>query len=164
MGSRQPTVDSSLTIRHPLSAIPFFRHMHRISIKAVLLATLAVFGIDMVTGLILIKAFNGPAFDATPAEIEAGLAALNSNGGYMFSALVLGTASTVVGGFLTARLAPALPFYNALMFGIVNLILGLPFSTGLPTWFRVVAFGLLIPAALAGAYWSKWASQPGRRQ
>ena len=68
------------------------------------------------------------------------------------------------GGFLTARLAPALAFYNALMFGIVNLILGLPFSTGLPTWFRVVAFGLLIPAALAGAYWSKWASQPGRRQ
>ena len=46
---------------------------------------------------------------------------------------------------------------------VVNLILGLPFSTGLPTWFRVIGFGVLIPAALAGAYWSKWASQPGRR-
>lgn len=137
--------------------------MQSISIKAVLLATLAVFGIDMVSGLILIKAFNGPAFDASPAEIEAGLAALNRNGGYLFAALVFGTASTAVGGFLTARLAPTLPFYNALVFGIVNLILGLPFSTGLPTWFRVVGFGLLIPAALAGAYWSKHAGQGGKR-
>lgn len=129
--------------------------MQGISLKAILLATLAVFGIDFVSSLVLFAMFDGPPLDAPPEQIRAALDALNADSGYLFTALVLGTASTIVGGYLAARLAPALPYYNALVFGVLGLAIGIPLSEGLPGWFRVLGLGLGIPAALAGAYLSK---------
>ncbi|MBB6096116.1 hypothetical protein HNQ60_005007 [Povalibacter uvarum] len=129
--------------------------MQGISIKAIVLATLAVFGIDFVSSLVLFAMFGGPPLDAPKEQIEAALAALNEDAGYLLTALVLGTASTVVGGYLTARLAPTLPYYNALAFGVLGVAISIPFSTGVPTWVRVLGLGLGIPAALAGAYLSK---------
>lgn len=132
-----------------------FRFMQGISIRAILLATLAVFGIDFVSSLVLFAMFDGPPLDAPREQIEAALDALNEDAGYLFTALVFGTASTVVGGYLTARLAPTLPYYNALVFGVLGLAIGIPLSEGLPGWFRVLGLGLGIPAALFGARLSK---------
>jgi hypothetical protein len=135
--------------------------MRGISLKAVLLATLAVFGVDIVSGMVLAGIFDGPSLsaDMTDEQRMAALAALIENRGYMTGVLALGTASTVLGGYLTARLAGELPYFNALAFGGLGVLLGALTSAGLPVWFRVLGLGCTIPAALAGAYiWKRQVS------
>jgi hypothetical protein len=131
--------------------------MRGISIKAVVLASLAVIGIDIMSGIVLAAVFGGPALNAdmTDAQLKEAAAAMVAKPGYLASALILGTASTVVGGYLAARLARAVPYFNALAFGLLGVVLGVLTSSELPTWFRVVGLGLTVPAALVGAYVAK---------
>jgi hypothetical protein len=129
--------------------------MRGIDIRAVVLATLAVFGIDFVAGLVLFGVFAEAPLNATEEQARAAALALNQNSGYLTTALVLGTASTVLGGYLVALLARTLPYFNALAFAVLGILLGLWLSTDLPAWFMVVGFGLTVPAALFGAYLMK---------
>ena len=125
--------------------------MRGISIKVIVLATLAVFGIDFVSGTVLMGAFGVP-LSASPEVARAAIEALNRNSHYLVAVLLLGTASTVVGGYLTARLSQRVPYFNALAFGVVGVLLGVPASQSLPLWLIVVGLGVTIPAALLGAY------------
>jgi hypothetical protein len=142
------------------SASTYGWQMRGISIRAIALATLAVFGIDFLSGMVLVGVFGGPPMNATEEQIRAAVAALNANSNYLLAALVLGTASTVIGGYLTARLARSVPYFNAFAFGALAVLLGIPMSADLPTWFRVVGLGLTIPAALLGGYLSKRRTGP----
>lgn len=126
--------------------------MSGISIRAILLATLAVFGIDFVSSTILAGIFSPGLTSMTPDEMRAAIAELNRNGAYLLSALTLGTASTVVGGYLAARLASAVPYFNALAFGLLGMIIGIVMTEGLPLWIRVLGLSLTVPAALLGAH------------
>jgi hypothetical protein len=138
--------------------------MRGLSLKAVLLATLAVFGVDIVSGIVLAAIFDAPALttDMTDEQRSAAVAALIEDRGYLTGVLILGTASTVLGGYLTARLAGGLPYFNALAFGALGVLLGALTSAGLPVWFRVLGLGSTIPAALVGAY--LWKRQLGADQ
>jgi uncharacterized membrane protein YjgN (DUF898 family) len=131
--------------------------MWGISIKAVVLASLAVIGIDIVSGIVLAAVFGGPSLSAemTDEQLREAAAAMVQQPGYLTAALILGTASTVLGGYLAARLARTVPYFNALAFGVLGAVLGLLTSSELPTWFRVVGLGLTVPAALIGAYFAK---------
>ena len=131
--------------------------MWGISIKAVVLASLAVIGIDIVSGIVLAAVFGGPSLSAemTDEQLREAAAAMAQQPGYLTAALILGTASTVLGGYLAARLARTVPYFNALAFGVLGAVLGLLTSSELPTWFRVVGLGLTVPAALVGAYLAK---------
>ena len=62
--------------------------MQGISIKAVVLATLAVFGIDFVSANLLAHIFDLP-LDGTQEELRAAVDALNQNSRYMMAALAL---------------------------------------------------------------------------
>ena len=115
--------------------------MNGIDIRAILLATLAVFG-D--------QAANG-----SEEQVRAAVEALSRNPAYLRTALVLGTASTVVGGFLVARIARRIPYFNALAYGVLGAVLSTLTTGDLPMWFRVVGIGLTVPAALLGAYFAK---------
>jgi hypothetical protein len=128
--------------------------MSGISIKAVVLATLAVLGIDVVAGFMLAGWLGGDEVRnaATDEEIAAASAALLQNRGYLAAILLEGTATTVLGGYLAARLARVVPYFNALAFGILGLVLGALLSVEVPTWFRVIGLSLTLPAALAGAW------------
>lgn len=126
--------------------------MRGLDIKAILLATLAVFGIDFASSLALVAVFAEPLVNATDAQAEAAMRALAQNPSYLKAAIVLGTASSIVGGYLVARLAGSLPYFNALAFGVLGTLLGLLFSVDLPMWSRIIGLGLTIPAALLGAY------------
>ena len=126
--------------------------MQGISFKAIALATLAVFGIDIVSGTLLAAIYLPTPLDRPAAEA---LAALNADGTYLAAALLMGTASTAVGGYLTARIAGQLPYFNALAYGVLGLAIGIPMTQGLPAGFRVIGLGLTIPAALLGAHFSK---------
>jgi CBS domain containing-hemolysin-like protein len=129
--------------------------MRGIDFKAIVLATLAVFGIDFASSLALVAVFGEPLVNATDEQAQAAMRALSQNPSYLKAAIVLGTASSIVGGYLVARLAGRLPYFNALAFGVVGTLLGALLSVDLPPWSRIIGLGLTIPAALLGAYISK---------
>jgi hypothetical protein len=126
-----------------------------IDIRAIVLATLAVFGIDFVTGLVLFGVFTEQVANASDEQVRAAAAALATDPGYLRAALILGTASTVVGGFLVARIARRIPYFNALAYGVLGMVLSTLTTGELPAWFRVLGIGLTVPASLLGAYFGK---------
>jgi len=123
-----------------------------IDIRAILLATLAVFGIDFVSGMVLFAVFSDPIANGSDQQVKSAAAALARNAGYLRAALILGTASTVVGGFLVARIARRIPYFNALAYAVLGVLLSTLTTGAFPAWFRVVGIGLTVPAALLGAY------------
>jgi hypothetical protein len=137
--------------------------MHNISVRAVILATLAVFGVDIVTNSLLSSLFGGPVFGSgmSDDQIRRALVVLYQDARYLTFALIFGTASTVLGGYLAARLARAVPYFNALAFGVLGLILGVLTMPDVPAWFKVLGFGLTLPAALLGGHIAKTRMQAG---
>lgn len=133
--------------------------MSSIDIRAILLATLAVFGIDYISRIVLVAVFGNPIVGGSEEELKAAAAALLRNTGFLRAALVLGTASTVVGGFLVARIARRIPYFNALAYGLLCVLLSLLWTGESPMWFTVVGIGLTVPAALLGAYFGKRLSE-----
>ena len=126
--------------------------MKHIDIRAIVLATLAVFGIDFVTGIVLFSVFTDLVANASEEQVRAAAVALAADPGYLRAVLILGTASTVVGGFLVARIARRIPYFNALAYGVLGMVLSTLTTGELPLWFRVVGIGLTVPASLLGAY------------
>jgi hypothetical protein len=133
--------------------------MKHIDIRAILLATLAVFGIDSVSEIVLFNAFSNLPANASEQQVHAAVMALAIDPGYLRAALILGTASTVVGGYLVARLARTIPYFHALAYAVLGVALTLVFSAmavaDFPLWFRAAAIGLTVPASLVGAYFGK---------
>jgi hypothetical protein len=131
--------------------------MPSISIRAVILATLAVLGIDILSGMMLTQLFGGPGFDSnlSKEEIRHAYQVLMQDVRYLTLGLILGTASTVLGGYLAARLARSMPYYNALAFGVLGMLISVIGSGDLPTWLKIVGLGLSLPAAVLGGHIAK---------
>ena len=131
--------------------------MRGINLPAILVASLAVIGVDFVWSFLLISLFGGPAFHSatTEQQFRAATLALLQDVRYLTGSLIFGTASTVLGGFLAARLARAVPYFNALAFGILGLILSAFAVEDVPTWFQISSLGIIVPAALLGGHLAK---------
>lgn len=138
--------------------------MPNISIKALVLASLAVFGVDIISQMTLINAFGGPALNAgmSDEQMRAAMLVLFQDTRYLTLVLVFGTASTVLGGYLAARLARSIPYFNALAFGVLGLVMSALTSGDLPLWFKIFGFGLTLPAALLGGHIAKLQMQHSR--
>lgn len=131
--------------------------MPNISIRAVILATLAVLGIDIITGMVLTQMFGGPGFNSglSQEQIRHAYQVLMQDVRYLTLGLIFGTASTVLGGYLAARLGRSVPYFNALAFGVLGMLISMIGSGELPMWFKVVGLGLSLPAALLGGHIAK---------
>ncbi len=131
--------------------------MPNISFRAVILASLAVLGVDILSSLLLTQMFGGPAFDSSMSEEEIRRAyqVLLQDVRYLSFGLILGTASTVLGGYLAARLARTMPYFNALAFGVLGLLISMIGSGDLPTWFKLIGLTLTLPAAVLGGHLAK---------
>lgn len=131
--------------------------MPGISIRAVILASLAVLGVDIVSSLLLTQMFGGPAFGSglSEEEVRRAYQVLLQDVRYLSFGLILGTASTVLGGYLAARLARSVPYFNALAFGVLGLLISAIGSGDLPTWFKLIGLALTLPAALLGGHLAK---------
>jgi len=131
--------------------------MQNISIRAVILATLAVLGIDIVSGMVLTQMFGGPSFDPglPREEIQRAYQVLMQDVRYLTLGLLFGTATTVLGGYLAARLARNMPYYNALAFGVLGILISMIGAGSLPTWVKVIGLGLSLPAAVLGGHIAK---------
>jgi hypothetical protein len=127
--------------------------MQGISFKAVILATVAMFALDILVGSVLAGVFGeGLRPDMTEQEMEAVFAGLVKNGAYLFWGAVLGTLTTVIGGFIAARTARIVPYKNAFAFGLLGILICSFMADGLPLWYNVLGIVTALPAALFGAY------------
>jgi hypothetical protein len=120
-------------------------HMNNISIKGIVLGTIAVIVIDFVGAIVSIPLF------AENMSREA-LKAVKTDTNFLLFALVCGTLSTVVGGYIAARLAKGATYLNSGMFGVIGIVIGLLVGGEYPLWFSVLAYIPILPSALLGGY------------
>src|SRR5262245_53904821 len=121
--------------------------MRGVSLKAVLLATAATLGLDIVSGMLLLSLLGGESLSPTLTEEQrrTAIMALASNPSFMVPSLLLGTITTVVGGYLTARIAKTLPYMNSCAFGLLGVVIAIMTSQDLPLWYSVLGIGSLVP-------------------
>jgi hypothetical protein len=73
---------------------------------------------------------------------------------FLMSRVILGTATTIGGGYLAARLAKTYPYYNGLGVGLIGLIFGIV-QWGDPLWLNFFGMVMTIPASIYGAHLAK---------
>jgi hypothetical protein len=131
--------------------------MQGISIRAVILASLAVLGVDIISGELLARMFGAPGlFSGAPEdEIRRAYQVLVQDVRYLSLGLILGTASTVLGGYLAARLAGTVPYFNAAAFGLLTLLVNSIGMGEVPLWLWIMGLLLTMPAALLGGHIAK---------
>ena len=71
---------------------------------------------------------------------------------FLLWSLFIGTFSTVIGGFIAAKIGKLAPYKNAAVIGVLGVVIGVILGGETPLWFDVTAFLTVIPAALLGGY------------
>jgi hypothetical protein len=132
-------------------------HLPRIDWRAVVIAFAAEFVADLVISSLLFSLFAGDRItpDMTDAQfLEVRRAVLDTTSCLAWLVL-FGSATTVGGGYLAARLAKRIPYYHGLAMGIAGVIdVVVEWNsefTGL-AWLGIVT---TIPLALCGAHLAK---------
>jgi hypothetical protein len=132
--------------------------MRSLSIKGVLSGVALGLLLDLLSGVTLTFALGSNAFapGVSEAEVQRALAEISHASSFLLASLVLGSLSTVAGGYVSARVAKRLPYMNAAAVGAVGLVLGafLADST-LPLWFNLLGFASVLPMALVGGHLAK---------
>ncbi len=131
--------------------------MPRIDLRAVVIAFAAEFVVDLVIGALLFHLFAGDRI--TPEMTDAQFLELRrwvlENTPCLSWLVLSGSATTVGGGYLAARLAKRIPYYHGLAIGIAGIIdIVVEWDsdfTGL-AWLGLVT---TIPLALLGAHFAK---------
>ena len=130
--------------------------MNRFSVKAIVLGALAMFSLDLLTGIVSIMVFGGGGLraGASQDEIKAVAELARQSDGYLFTTLVFGTLTTVFGGYVAARVTTQLPLLNACALGVVALGTGILLSgqNEGPMWLDIVGTISTVPAAIVGGY------------
>ena len=131
--------------------------MNRVSPKALLISLAVMLALDTLGGMILTIFFASQSIhgNTTPEQTRAAVEAMNQSSGFLLSALAYGTITTILGGYLAARLAKRLPYFNAGALGLANIAIGIILAGSSPLWFDIVGFFVTLPAALFGGHLSK---------
>lgn len=81
-------------------------------------------------------------------------------------ALLYTPAFGVVGGYVTARLAPGNPQRHALVLGVLGLLFSVPVVMAhwddAPAWFHIVSLLTVVPAACLGGSWRSRQTRAGK--
>lgn len=127
--------------------------MTRFDPKAIIIAMLLSLALDVVGGAALVAGFGVDLEDGmTQAQVQAAIQAVTDTQGFLLASLLYGTATTVFGGFVAARLARSHPYFNAMAVGAVGVVLGLLLGGTAPFWFEALAFLASVPAAVFGGH------------
>lgn len=131
--------------------------MYRISIIAVIAAFGAEMIADQIIGAILVMALAAGTVETnmTEAAIQEALKAVTQTPAFLAATMVFGTATTVGGGYLAARIARKFPYYNGLAIGLVGLTLQLYLWRLNPLWMNIIATLTVIPMSVLGAHLAK---------
>ncbi len=131
--------------------------MKKIRITAVVIAFVAELGLDQIFAAILLAAFGHTGFspDLPDAEKQAFVQAVWSDGAFVFCAFILGTATTILGGYVCARIAKVFPYYNGLAIGVVGFVFTLLVMGEAPWWYTALGLLMALPASIYGAHLAK---------
>jgi lysylphosphatidylglycerol synthetase-like protein (DUF2156 family) len=126
----------------------------RISLKAVILSVVLVLLLDILWSVGLVAILDSQIFapGRSEQEIEQSLRSLYSSATFLLSGAVLGTATTIVGGYVAARISKTFPYFNGLAVGIVGTLLGIVFWKDYAFWLNLLGLIATVPAALLGAH------------
>ena len=128
--------------------------MPPISIKAIAIAFSAEVGADFIISFIVFYLFGHALMtpEMSQAEFEKVQQAVFDTTAYLPCMFVLGTATTVLGGYLAARLARRIPYYHGLAMGVVGLAFSLALWRQDMIWLDYVGLVITIPASIFGAH------------
>jgi hypothetical protein len=131
--------------------------MNRISIRAVVIAFVLELGVDQVIQTILLLIFGRGTFtsDMNEEQLRKAAEIITNGTDFLLTILVFGTATTIAGGYLAARIAKSFPYYNGLAMGVVGIIFGLFFWRMNPLWLSMIGTLTCVPAAIYGAHLAK---------
>ena len=133
-----------------------------ISLKAIAIAFAAELGVDFCLSMFVFGFFVGDELKPgmTDSEFEELARHVTQTTAYVPWMMLLGTATTVGGAYLAARLAKNIPYYHGLAMGIVGVvyILALWEAGG----GAIQYFGLLstIPLSILGAHFARKSISP----
>lgn len=116
-----------------------------------------MFILDFISSVFLLLLFADiGTLDSTNAEqIARAIKAVALNNSYLICALISGTATTIFGGYLAARIAKKYPYFNAAAVGLIGMIIGFIVSSDVPLWFDTIGYLSTLPAALYGGHLAK---------
>jgi hypothetical protein len=128
--------------------------MSRISIKAVAVGFLLTLGLDILTGIVmlLLRGNEITVAGRSSEQVSQDLADVTGSTSFLLMSIALGTLTTLVGGYVTARVAKRYPYFNGLAVGVLGALFGLFFWSENPVWFNLFALVTVIPTALLGAH------------
>jgi hypothetical protein len=132
--------------------------MGNISIKGVVAGTALGMLLDLASGIVLTVVCGRGGFEPgiTEADMQRSLAETSHSTPFLLGSLVLGSLSTVAAGYVSARIARRLPYWNAAAVGVAGLVIGGFLADGtLPWWFNLLGFASILPTALVGGYLAK---------
>lgn len=128
--------------------------MPPISIKAIAIAFSAEVGADILISFFVFYLFGQGLItpEMSQADFDKARQAVFDTTAYLPCMFVLGTATTVLGGYLAARLARRIPYYHGLAMGIVGLLFSLALWRSDMIWLDYVGLVITIPASIFGAH------------
>ncbi len=131
--------------------------MNRISIKAVVIAFFAELVADQFIQALLVGflARGSATPDMGEEEVRKLIQAIGETPDYLLWVMVLGTGTTIGGGYLAARIAKQFPYYNGLGIGLLGVLLQILLWQGNPLWMNILGLLSTIPASIYGAHLAK---------
>ncbi len=138
-------------------AAPSTRESERvppISLKAIAIAFTAEIAADYVISLLVFSTFAQGMLTPglSPEEFAKVRQTVFDTTVFLPCILVLGTATTVLGAYLAARLAKRIPYYHGLAMGIVAIVFTLAVWREHATWIDYLGLLMTLPASLYGAH------------
>lgn len=128
----------------------------RINIKALLVGTLLVLALSFVVGAMLVAvqgvllAMEGQSEE----QIMQALTELTDDDGYLVWSMVLGGLVSVLGGYVTGRIAVVYPYFNGLAVGLVSMLVGFAFWDELPLWLNLASIVVTPACCVLGAHFA----------
>lgn len=130
--------------------------MKNIRLWAICVAFIAELVADLIISSVTVAVFADGSLssDLDRDTLSRATEAILDSNEFLMSRVILGTATTIGGGYLAARLAKTFPYYNGLGIGLIGLIFGI-LQWGDPLWLSVFAIVMTIPASIYGAHLAK---------
>jgi len=130
--------------------------MKRIDPKAVFIAMLLSLLLGLVGSSLVTAAFSSELdSNLGPEQVSA---ALLQHTDFLLVLLFLDAITTVIGGYVAARLARGYPYFNALAIGLLGIALGIVLEllgSDVPGWVDAISYIVAVPAALFGGNLAK---------
>jgi hypothetical protein len=132
--------------------------MKRIDPKAVFIAMLLSLLLGLIGSSLATAAFSGELdSNLSPEQVSA---ALLQQTDFLLVLLFLDGFTTVIGGYVAARLARGYPYFNALAIGLFGIALSIVLelllgSSDVPGWVNAISYIAAVPTALLGGHLAK---------